>query len=82
MSMDILLVKQQGSTIIDPDTGISLGSTETTLSKLRIVEALPNFSKAEIIDGKKPNGGEILRFDNTIISKSKSSQRKRLGKKI
>lgn len=81
-SGDVLLVKQKGSTIIDPDTGISLGSTETTLSKLRIIEALPNFSKAEIIEGKKPAGGEILRFDNSNVYKSKSSQRERLGKKI
>lgn len=79
---DVLLVKQKGSAIIDPDTGISLGSTETTLSKLRIVEALPNFSKAEIIDGERPTGGEILRFDSSIVSKSNSSQRERLGKKI
>ena len=79
---DVLLVKQKGSAIIDPDTGISLGSTETTLSKLRIVETLPNFSKAEIIDGERPAGGEILRFDSSIVSKSNSSQRERLGKKI
>tara|TARA_B000000475_G_scaffold203814_1_gene166060 strand:+ start:220 stop:1131 length:912 start_codon:yes stop_codon:yes gene_type:complete len=79
---DILLAKQKGSSIIDPDTGIALGSIETTLSKLEVIEVLPNFSKAKVIDGKKPAGGEILRFDNTTIPANKSLQRERLGKKI
>ena len=77
---DILLAKQKGSSIIDPDT-VLRGSIETT-RKLEVIEVLPNFSKPKVIDGKKPAGGEILRFDNAIISANKSLQRERLGKKI
>ena len=37
-----------GHVFVDPDTGLKLGSTEKTISKLQISEVLENFSKDEL----------------------------------
>ena len=41
---DIFRVIEQGKSFVDPDTGLKLGSTEKTVSKLRVIEVLENFS--------------------------------------
>ena len=80
---DIVRVIKQGSAFVDPDTGLKLGSTEKTVSKLEIFEVLPNFSKAKLIDGETPSGGELVRFDaNNSVKSQNNNQRERLGKKI
>ena len=80
---DIVKVIKQGSVFVDPDTGLKLGSTEKTVSKLEIFEVLPNFSKAKLIEGETPSGGELVRFDvNNSVKSQNSNQRERLGKKL
>ena len=80
---DILNIIKQGSSFIDPDTGISLGSTEKMIGSLRVIEVLEKFSKATLVEGKKPSGGEVLRSKKIVNKKFKnSSQRKKLGKEI
>lgn len=80
---DILNIIKQGSSFIDPDTGISLGSTEKIIGSLRVIEVLEKFSKATLVEGKKPSGGEVLRSKKIVNKKFKnSSQRKKLGKEI
>ena len=79
---DIFRVIEQGKSFVDPDTGLRLGSTEKTVSKLRVIEVLENFSKAEIIDGKTPSGGELVRLDLSNSLQQQSPQRERLGKKL
>ena len=80
---DIVRVIKQGSVFVDPDTGLKLGSTEKTVSKLEIFEVLPNFSKAKLIEGETPSGGELVRFDvNNSVKSQNSNQRERLGKKL
>lgn len=79
---DIFRVIEQGKSFVDPDTGLRLGSTEKTVSKLRVIEVLENFSKAEIIDGKTPSGGELVRLDLNNSLQKQSPQRERLGKKL
>lgn len=80
---DIVKVIKQGSVFVDPDTGLKLGSTEKTVSKLEIFEVLPNFSKAKLIEGETPSGGELVRFDAKNSFKSQNTnQRERLGKKL
>jgi TolB-like protein len=80
---DILNIIKQGSSFIDPDTGISLGSTEKIIGSLRVIEVLEKFSKATLVEGKKPSGGEVLRSKKIVSKKFKnSSQRKKLGKEI
>ena len=80
---DIVRVIKQGSVFVDPDTGLKLGSTEKTVSKLEIFEVLPNFSKAKLVEGETPSGGELVRFDvNNSVKSQNSNQRERLGKKL
>ena len=79
---DIFRVIEQGKSFVDPDTGLRLGSTEKTVSKLRVIEVLENFSKAEIIDGKTPSGGELVRLDLSNSLQKQSPQWERLGKKL
>ena len=82
---DIVRVIKQGSVFIDPDTGIKLGSTEKTISKLQVIEVLPNFSKAKLIEGDNPTGGELIRFEINNVVKSNNNnlnQRERLGKEL
>lgn len=80
---DILNIIKEGSSFIDPDTGISLGSTEKIIGSLRVIEVLEKFSKATLVEGKKPSGGEVLRSKKIVNKKIKnSSQRKKLGKEI
>lgn len=81
---DIVRVIKQGTAFVDPDTGLKLGSTEKTISKLQVVEVLPNFSKAKLIEGENPIGGELIRFDlnNATKSNNDSNQRERLGKQL
>ncbi|EJP72110.1 MAG: curli production assembly/transport component CsgG [SAR86 cluster bacterium SAR86A] len=81
---DIVRVIKQGTAFVDPDTGLKLGSTEKTISKLQVVEVLPNFSKAKLIEGENPIGGELIRFDlnNATKSNNNSNQRERLGKEL
>jgi len=42
---------QTGEELIDPDTGLSLGSEETWVGILEVVEVLPKYSKARVVDG-------------------------------
>tara|TARA_B100000965_G_scaffold380833_1_gene377744 strand:- start:1779 stop:2711 length:933 start_codon:yes stop_codon:yes gene_type:complete len=80
---DIVRVIKQGSSFVDPDTGLKLGSTEKTISKLRVTEVLENFSKAVLVEGEKPSGGELVRFDlKNSIQSSNSKQRERLGREL
>lgn len=79
---DIFRVIEQGKSFVDPDTGLKLGSTEKTVSKLRVIEVLENFSKAEIIEGKTPSGGELVRLDLNSSLQKQNVQRERLGKKL
>lgn len=80
---DIVRVIKQGSVFVDPDTGLKLGSTEKTISKLQISEVLENFSKAQLVEGEIPKGGELVRFDitNNVASKN-NTQREKLGKEL
>ena len=82
---DILRVIKQGSAFVDPDTGIKLGSTEKTVSKLQVIEVLPNFSKAKLIEGDNPTGGELIRLETNNSAKSNNNnfnQREKLGKEL
>ncbi|MBL0314048.1 MAG: hypothetical protein IPP78_15410 [Holophagaceae bacterium] len=60
---DTLIVYEAGKAMIDPDTGESLGTTETAVATLRVVEILPKFSKAEVLKGEsKVFAGQIVRL--------------------
>jgi len=79
----VLKIIKQGSSFVDPDTGLSLGSTEKVIGTLQITEVLEKFSKAKLLDGNKPTGGELVRTEKKSAKNStNSSQRKQLGKKL
>lgn len=79
----LLNIVKQGSSFVDPDTGIDLGSTEKIIGTLQVTEVLEKFSKARLIDGTKPNGGEIVRSKKkTVMQSNQLDKRKKLGKEI
>ena len=49
-----------------------------------ILEQIKIFSKAKLIEGENPIGGELIRFDlnNATKSNNNSNQRERLGKEL
>ncbi len=53
-SGEILKVMRRGEELIDPDTGISLGSTETEIGQLRIAELAEKLSIADRVSGGSP----------------------------
>lgn len=59
---EILKVMRRGEELIDPDTGISLGSTETEIGQLRVAEVAEKFSIADRVAG----GGTINRGDKVV----------------
>ena len=46
---DVLRVKSKGEELIDPDTGISLGSADTEIGTVRVSQAEEKFSVAEVV---------------------------------
>jgi len=63
---DEVLVMSLGEELIDPDTGISLGSESKTLGRLRIATAKEKFSIAKPVDVKI---SEIKRGDKVVAAK-------------
>lgn len=59
---EILKVMRRGEELIDPDTGISLGATETEIGQLRVAEVAEKFSIADRVAG----GGTINRGDKVV----------------
>jgi curli biogenesis system outer membrane secretion channel CsgG len=81
---DELRVVREGREIIDLDTGISLGSRETEIAKIRITETNDGFSKAEIIEGEQPEIGNLARMNvtNNITNNAQQTQRAPRGRSI
>jgi hypothetical protein len=51
-----------GEEMKDPDTGASLGHEEIAAGQVRITSITPMFSKAEVVDDKGVDKGQILRM--------------------
>lgn len=60
---DVLKVKSKGEELIDPDTGISLGSDDTEIGTVRVSQAQEKFSIAEFVSIT----GTVKRGD-TVVS--------------
>lgn len=62
---DRLVVFRKGQELIDPDTGLSLGSTEERVGVVEIVQDLSNgkASKARIVEGSSFQKGDVVRLD-------------------
>jgi len=57
---DVFQVVREGESLIDPDTGMDLGSETTKLGSIKVFETQEKFSKAEMVD---KSGVEILKGD-------------------
>jgi curli biogenesis system outer membrane secretion channel CsgG len=65
-SGDVFTVHREGEELIDPDTGLSLGSLEQKVGKIKVVNAGIGEGKASrctIADGSGFQRGDIVRFD-------------------
>ena len=60
---DSFNVYRPGEELIDPATGISLGSETTMLGRVQIVEVQDKFSKATAVSGTGFKRGDIIRFE-------------------
>lgn len=59
---NIFRILREGEALIDPDTGIDLGSETTKVADIRIVDVQPKFSKAEVIgSGVDVKAGDLVR---------------------
>jgi curli biogenesis system outer membrane secretion channel CsgG len=79
---DTLKVMKQGRALIDPETGKTLGSTETVVASIRVIETTDEFSKAEIISGESPSAGDIVRMSLSNENAATEQQRAPRGRKI
>ena len=59
---DVLKVKSKGEELIDPDTGISLGSDDTEIGTVRVSQAEEKFSVAQVVS----TTGLVKRGDKVI----------------
>ena len=59
---DVLTVVSKGEELIDPETGLSLGSMDTSIGDIRVTEVQEKFSVAEIvsIDGEVNRGDKVV----------------------
>ena len=59
---DVLKVKSKGEELIDPDTGISLGSADTEIGTVRVSQVQEKFSIAEFISitGSVKRGDKVV----------------------
>lgn len=64
-SGDEFTVYKKGEELIDPDTGISLGSEDTKIGRIQVVTVEEKFSKANAIAGsiRTFGRGDIIRLD-------------------
>jgi len=60
---DNFSVYKQGEELIDPETGISLGSEVSKIGSVQVVEVQDKFSKATIISGVGFKRGNVIRFE-------------------
>ena len=82
---DRLKIIEKGESLIDAATGLDLGSTEKTIGVVEITEALEKFSKAKIVSGGTPTGGQLARIIKDVTgskSNTKTKQREKIGRKI
>jgi len=77
---DKLKVVREEEAFVDPDTGLQLGSSETTIGTIEIVEANDKFSKAKVLSGKIPKNKDLVRI--IIEQKPDSKQRGKIGKQL
>ncbi len=59
-----LEVFRQGQKIIDPDTGVELGSMDSSVGTLQLSKVEDNRSIGRMVSGNMPQGGDLLKLIN------------------
>ncbi len=54
----------KGEELLDPDTGLNLGSDETFVGRLKVYDVQEKFSRARALDDKLPAAGDIVKSVN------------------
>jgi curli biogenesis system outer membrane secretion channel CsgG len=62
MLRDKFDVFKPGEALIDPDTGMNLGSEEAQIGQIEIVEVQDKYSKAAVISGSGFSKGDFIRY--------------------
>lgn len=62
-SGDSFTVYRPGEALIDPDTGVSLGSEEKRIGTVRVTEVQEKFSKAQAASGGGFQKGDIVKYE-------------------
>ena len=80
---DTLKILKPGRQLVDPQTGMALGTTETEVAQVRVRDATAQFSIATLVSGTLPSSGDTARLVlSAQSSKATKPQRKKLGRKI
>jgi len=58
----IFMAFHKGEELLDPDTGMNLGSDDEFLGRIRVKDVEEKFSRAESLDEKLPVKGDIIKF--------------------
>ena len=58
---DRLSLMSKGEALIDPETGISLGSEETEIGAVEVTQVQDKYSIARLVSGKLPRAGDVVR---------------------
>jgi curli biogenesis system outer membrane secretion channel CsgG len=79
----VFAVYSKGEELVDPDTGLVLGAEEERIGVIRIIDALPKYSIAEVTDGAITNenkGAEcrvpVIKAESKKSDKDEESQKK------
>ncbi|WP_334132852.1 hypothetical protein, partial [Silanimonas lenta] len=56
-----LAVVRPGEALIDPETGISLGATETPVGEVQVISVQERFSIASVSSGGRPQARDRVR---------------------
>ena len=79
---DKLRVYREGRSFVDPDTGISLGSSRTELGTLTINDTTDKFSTAIVESGAEPKVGDTATVSVETDGGTVTGQREYMGRKI
>lgn len=67
---DTLTAFRPGEELIDERSGVNLGAEEIVIGKIQISEVTDKFSKAELVEGKPPMAGDLLRLSSKASESS------------
>jgi len=82
-------VYSQGEAYVDPDTGMTLGASETLIGEIQVADVKPNYSQARVVSGTamqgavcRQPGGAVIRADRSQGGdKAEAKSERRANKK-